>query len=93
MVLQTAPLIFFCFFSGKTSFLLKLFQHKDIFFEKVPTVLLYFYKENDPKFRRFKFIPGLKVVFYQGAPQTLEEMKNIILEYPKEQHKLIGSTI
>ena len=51
--------------------------------------LIYFYVDEDATHSKFKAIPGLNVIVHKGAPDTLEDVKDMLLQFPKEECKAV----
>ena len=73
--------------SGKTSWLLEFFKQQPV--TQPIKHLIYYYSDDDKAHEKFKAIPNLNIKFRQGCPETLEEIKDEIRQFPKEDHKAI----
>ena len=75
---------------GKTHWLLSLLRNHATYFQKPLGVVYYFYMEDDKTHDKFQAIPGLKVYMMRGAPQTLEDVKELLSRHsPNEVKTLI----
>ena len=75
--------------SGKTNWLLSLLKNNESHFKNKIHHLIYFYADEDATHSKFKAIPGLNVIFHKGAPNTLEDVKDMLLQFPKEECKAV----
>ena len=79
---------------GKTSWLKRLVQHKDIMFGPVPQCMLLFYKESQGAYddmERQMNAGKTGKSFYKlpSIPQTVDEMKDLLETFPKNLPKLV----
>ena len=85
--------------SGKTTWLKNLLKHKDQYFNVTPKIMLLFYKEhqsiyvemekimNDGSNLKEKNFPVFKK--YKKLPNSVEELKDIFITYPKSIPKIV----
>ena len=62
--------------SGKTTFVLKLFQHCEIMMVKPPKIIYYYYQLHQPIFKTMKETSLIPIHFRQGVP-TAEHIEVI----------------
>ena len=89
--------------SGKTTWLKHLIRHKDEYFVTPPKIMLLFYKEHQKVYDEMEKMmkDGKEVdssdlpVFkkYKNPPQSVEELKDIFINYPKKPPKSSYSMI
>ena len=80
--------------SGKTSWMRKLIENKDIMFSPEPQCMLLFYKESQSAYdemeRRMNADQKEKSFFkYSSMPESVEEMKDILEVVPKQLPKIV----
>ena len=75
--------------SGKTHWLLTLLRNHAAYFQKPLGVVYYFYMEDDKTHDKFQAIPGLKDHMMRGAPQTLEEVKELLSRHSPDEVKTL----
>ena len=74
--------------AGKSTVACKILQNKKILFSEEPKIVLWFYKEMQPLYRKLKE-QNLVTEFFDGSILNLESIKQEILSHPKHAAKLI----
>lgn len=75
------------YYAGKTSWLLEFFRHQPVT-QKIRH-LIYYYSDEDRAHEKFKAIKDLNIIFRQGCPSSLEEVKDELRQFPKEDCKAV----
>ena len=73
--------------AGKSTIASQIVKYKHILFSEEPQIVLWFYKEMQPLYRKLQANHSVK--FFDGSILSLENLKQEILAFPKNVPKLV----